>query len=125
MIKHGNYLLANNCKVYYDYTCQRCGYKSESARKIVAHHIVYLTDGGKNNLDNLVALCSQCHKYVHDYNISPEDYLPSGVLAKFLAAYPKAVLYSELLGIRRQMYRQMDLFSTKIKAILWELSENG
>ena len=37
-----------------------------------AHHVVLLKDGGSKNIDNLVALCPNCHKRVQIYN-DPRD----------------------------------------------------
>ena len=45
-----------------DYTCQKCGEKS---RKLEVHHIIFKSNGGTNNMDNLVTLCSECHRNIH------------------------------------------------------------
>lgn len=41
--------------------CYNCG----ATENIQYHHIVPLKLGGTNNLSNIAALCSQCHKAVH------------------------------------------------------------
>jgi 5-methylcytosine-specific restriction endonuclease McrA len=44
------------------YQCQHCSRKNT---RLEAHHIIYTSQGGKDTLDNLIALCSSCHKKVH------------------------------------------------------------
>ncbi len=39
------------------YACKICGYK----KHISTHHIMPLSEGGSNNLDNLITLCPNCH----------------------------------------------------------------
>jgi len=42
-------------------TCQICGSKNHSE----GHHIVDVFFGGAASVDNIVTLCSVCHKNVH------------------------------------------------------------
>lgn len=46
-----------------DRACQTCGVANVS---LDAHHIVYLSNYGTNQQNNLVALCRPCHEEVHD-----------------------------------------------------------
>ena len=48
------------------YQCQHCRQKNT---RLEAHHIIYTSQGGKDTLDNLIALCSSCHKKVHKRKI--------------------------------------------------------
>lgn len=45
--------------------CEICG-----VRAVDIHHIVYRSRGGKNNIENLIALCRECHNKVHSESIS-------------------------------------------------------
>ena len=45
------------------YTCQIC--KAKNTR-LEVHHIVYRSKGGTDDLDNLVTLCEDCHKKIHN-----------------------------------------------------------
>lgn len=45
------------------YTCQICGKKHT---KLEVHHIVYRSQGGTDGEDNLITLCEDCHKAIHD-----------------------------------------------------------
>ena len=50
------------------YTCQKCGkdlyYCKEGYGQV--HHIQPLSIGGTNEIKNLIYLCSECHKKLHD-----------------------------------------------------------
>lgn len=45
------------------YTCQVCGKKHT---RLEVHHIVYRSQGGTDDEDNLITLCEDCHNKVHD-----------------------------------------------------------
>jgi 5-methylcytosine-specific restriction endonuclease McrA len=47
------------------YTCQYCKGKKRDS-KLEVHHIVYRSNGGSDEEDNLVTLCHACHKGVHN-----------------------------------------------------------
>lgn len=46
-----------------NYTCRCCKTKKGTLH---AHHIVYRSNGGSDTLDNLITLCENCHKKLHD-----------------------------------------------------------
>ena len=46
-----------------NYTCQYCGKKN---KRLEVHHIVYRSNGGNDDLDNLITLCENCHTSIHD-----------------------------------------------------------
>jgi 5-methylcytosine-specific restriction endonuclease McrA len=43
-----------------EWTCQICGNKLNT--KLHIHHILKRTEGGGDTLDNLITVCSHCHK---------------------------------------------------------------
>ena len=45
------------------YTCQLCGKKHI---RLEVHHIIYRSNGGTNDENNLITLCENCHSNVHD-----------------------------------------------------------
>lgn len=45
-----------------NYTCQCCGKKN---CRVEAHHIVFRSNGGTDDEENLITLCADCHKGVH------------------------------------------------------------
>ena len=46
-----------------NYTCQCCGKKNI---KLEVHHIIYRSNDGTNDENNLITLCENCHSNVHD-----------------------------------------------------------
>ena len=44
------------------YTCQHCGAKN---KRLEVHHIKYRSQGGSDDLDNLITLCEDCHHKLH------------------------------------------------------------
>jgi 5-methylcytosine-specific restriction endonuclease McrA len=42
-----------------NWTCKKCHEKLEATFEV--DHVIELQDGGTNNIDNLVALCRNCH----------------------------------------------------------------
>lgn len=51
-----------------DYKCQNCGVEGGklSTAELHAHHIVPVSKGGSHNQNNLVTICDQCHKSIHN-----------------------------------------------------------
>ena len=45
------------------YTCQICG---EKHTKLEVHHIIFRSQGGTDDENNLITLCKNCHSDVHD-----------------------------------------------------------
>jgi hypothetical protein len=52
-----------------NFTCQYCKIKKG---ELHAHHIIYVSKGGKDTLSNLITLCEKCHKGVHNGQIKLE-----------------------------------------------------
>lgn len=57
--------------------CELCGQQAPFLDKdgrpfLEAHNIVWLSNGGKNDIINTVALCPNCHSKIHCLNL-PED----------------------------------------------------
>jgi predicted HNH restriction endonuclease len=53
----------HRAKVIKGCECAICGLTYAPVLQV--HHVLPLSDGGNNNIDNLVVLCSNCHKAVH------------------------------------------------------------
>jgi len=45
--------------------CGRCSVYKGDSRVNEVHHVVHLSQGGANSLDNLVGLCGDCHALMH------------------------------------------------------------
>lgn len=48
-----------------NYTCQNCKGKHKDS-KLEVHHIVFRSQGGSNEENNLITLCHTCHKNLHN-----------------------------------------------------------
>lgn len=57
--------------------CRYCG----SSNEVSAHHIVFRSQGGDDAMGNLITLCFECHRKVHDgyYDdtnfVTPKDFI--------------------------------------------------
>lgn len=49
-----------------NYTCQCCGKKN---CRLEVHHVKFRSNGGTDDEENLITLCEDCHKGVHDGTI--------------------------------------------------------
>lgn len=50
-----------------DQQCVRCGTKGTLSNKLIAHHIIPKSKGGKDNLLNTITLCEKCHQITHPH----------------------------------------------------------
>jgi len=57
-------ILRHECLTRDDFTCQGCG--AVATRQNV-HHIIPLYRGGKNEINNLITLCDNCHARIHPW----------------------------------------------------------
>ncbi len=48
--------------------CEQCGKKA-----VDIHHIIYRSQGGKDEIVNLIALCRKCHDMVHNNELTKSD----------------------------------------------------
>ena len=56
------------CFIRDKWKCRCCGNRSN----LMAHHIVYRSHQGPNELQNLLTLCSACHRGHHDGKLGIE-----------------------------------------------------
>lgn len=68
--QHGQMERFENVKAFVkwrdSYTCQYCKKKNT---KLHVHHVKFRSDGGSDRPDNLITLCEQCHKDLHNGKI--------------------------------------------------------
>ncbi len=66
-------ILRDNVKIIANGKCQLCGNDAPfidpyGAPYLEEHHIVKVADGGSDTMDNVVALCPNCHRKMHSLN---------------------------------------------------------
>lgn len=70
-IRKLNKKICDNLKLFYDYRCQICGEvigKNYGASVVEAHHIDYFINSLNNDADNLLIICPNHHRVIHDTN---------------------------------------------------------
>jgi hypothetical protein len=75
-----------------NFTCQKCKIQDKTGEKLEAHHIVPLYFGGKDNLDNIITLCFDCHHYAPDKPEEFKEYMGEemeGILTQLMKAWKK------------------------------------
>jgi len=99
-----NYGFANT-KAYVlhrdNHTCQNCKDKSKDKR-LEVHHIIWRTNGGSDEADNLVTLCKTCHDKVHDNTLSISGGKNKGTLSHA----------TQMNSIRIQLLKHLDCEET-------------
>lgn len=77
-----------------NYTCKKCSLQDREMRQIEGHHVVPLWKGGKNDIDNMITLCSDCHRFVPETKKEFEEYMEEeceGTLTNLVKAFKKAI----------------------------------
>lgn len=76
-----------------NYTCQVCGAKD---KPLQTHHIIYVSNGGTNRVDNQITVCEDCH--------SSENHKKGGILYKWQEEHKKVKQYKKppFMNILRQ-----------------------
>lgn len=59
-------------KIFEDIPCEICSW-NKTTRDI--HHIKEVVNGGTNELNNLISVCPNCHRMIHNNLISENDLL--------------------------------------------------
>ena len=79
-------------------TCQLCKGESKD-KKLEVHHIIYKSNGGSDDINNLITLCSKCHKTIHKKKIVLED-------VKFNAYREAAGVQSMRNALMERLYKK-------------------
>lgn len=59
-------------KLFKNIPCEICGW-DKTSRDL--HHITEVSNGGTNELDNIICVCPNCHRMIHNNLISKDDIL--------------------------------------------------
>ena len=55
-------ILTNSVLSRDGFKCRSCGFRGN----LTAHHMRFRSQGGEDTMDNLVTLCSACHRGIHE-----------------------------------------------------------
>jgi 5-methylcytosine-specific restriction endonuclease McrA len=75
-----------------DFICQKCKIQDKTSRILEAHHLVSLCYGGKDELDNLITLCSDCHHFAPNKKKDFDEYMKEeceGTMTTFIKSWGK------------------------------------
>jgi hypothetical protein len=94
------------CLIRDNFTCQKCCKKET---RLEAHHIVWVSKGGKDSIYNLITLCEDCHDKIHRTGTSGKVKINGGKVITGMDGYKdkiaqrtmqgKTLLYQELGNI--------------------------
>ena len=77
-----------------NFTCQKCRIQDTTCKKLELHHINPIYQGGTDNLNNLITLCFDCHKYAPDKKQEFDEYMKEemeGTLTTLAKFWKKAI----------------------------------
>lgn len=75
-----------------NFTCKKCKFEDQTMGKLEAHHIIPLYSGGKNDVDNMITLCFDCHHFTPDKKEEFERYMEEemeGTLTNLMKSFKK------------------------------------
>lgn len=80
--------------------CQMCSkeapfYDKDSKPYLEEHHVNRLADGGSDTMDNVVALCPNCHRKIHVLNDEQDTILLEKIAEKNDKYYQRLLAYEE------------------------------
>jgi len=84
-----------------NFTCQKCKIQDKTARLLEAHHLIPITFRGKDEINNLITLCSDCHHFAPNTKKEFDEYLKEecdGTMTTLIKAFKKVRLeHKEIL----------------------------
>lgn len=89
-----NSLLRKKCFERDNFTCQKCKIQDKEAKILEAHHITLLGFGGKDELSNLITLCSDCHHFAPNNKEQFYGYMQEecdGTMTTFIKTWKKVL----------------------------------
>src|SRR3990167_5801721 len=88
-----------------NYTCQKCSFHEEKGKELEIHHIIPKIYGGKDQLENIITLCSICHHFAPDHNEEFKKYINEKINGKILNSFresKKSISQKTTFGMERK-----------------------
>jgi len=92
MDKKRKFSLRKACFERDNFTCKKCKLEDKTGNKLGGHHIIPLCFGGKDELENMITLCFDCHHFAPNQKEEFEIYLQEemeGTLTTLIKAFDK------------------------------------
>ena len=104
-IYHRDAYLKESVKKIADGKCQMCGADAPFIDNygepyLEEHHVKRLADGGSDTIDNVVAICPNCHRKIHVLNDETDTIILEGI------AEHNAEVFNRLLGYTKAITKQ-------------------
>lgn len=78
-----------------NFTCQKCKIQDKTAKSLEVHHLIPITFDGKDEINNLITLCSDCHHFAPNTKKEFDEYLNEecdGTMTTLIKAFKKVRL---------------------------------
>ena len=90
-----------------DGKCQMCGeeapfYDTSQKPYLEEHHVQRLADGGKDAMDNVVAICPNCHRKIHVLNDEVDTIVLEGIAEQNEKQYQRLLVYARKMTHNQQ-----------------------
>ena len=92
MVKKRSQTLRKKCFEIDNFICRKCKFEDKTGNKLEAHHVIPLYSAGKDELENLITLCFDCHHFAPNKKEEFEKYLSEemeGTLTTLIQAFNK------------------------------------
>ena len=66
-----------------NFTCQKCKIQDKTKKTLEVHHILPLYENGKDELNNLITLCNDCHHFAPDKEDEFNEYMGEEMTGTF------------------------------------------
>lgn len=87
-----NRTLRKKCFERDKFTCQKCKIQDKEGNNLESHHLIPLYLEGKDELTNLITLCSDCHHFAPNKKEEFEEYVKEecdGTMTTLIKAWKK------------------------------------
>ena len=101
-VYHRDEYLKEAVKRIADGKCQLCGkdapfIDNNGEPYLEEHHVKRLADGGSDTIDNVVAICPNCHRKIHILNDSTDTIILEGIAEHNVEALKRLLVYEKKL----------------------------
>jgi predicted HNH restriction endonuclease len=91
-MRERNQTLRKNAFKRDNFTCQKCKIQDKTSKILEAHHIIPLYMEENDNLNNIITLCSDCHRFTPDKKEDFDSYMKEecdGTMTTLINAWNK------------------------------------